>query len=656
MVVRDHKQLEVYKDIVNKALYLARTFNEGEALKLYEEGLVLSDEAQDAPFIEFFQGEIKSLNGDNKQANEHFKKAVELENDNILLMDALGASLSSAGFHEEGLKIIEKALNIDPGDVELLYSKASILSWLSKYEEALEILDQTIHKYPPNYLFLATKGVILANMGYYESALTCISEALELTPTYLKGLVYKGNTLVRLCKYSEAMDTFDAILNKKSNNYEALYGKGFASMQMGKAEDALDYFNKALTVAPDSFDALREKGVTLNNLRRYPEALDYFDAALKINNKDVLALRSKAGAHSHLGHAPSEIMACLENALEIEPNNPETLRDMGLMQANIGNGLKGVEYFNRSIEAEPKTVHSVGDFWYIKGIKGFLPFRINVGTELGPFKIIGSNPEEYATIRFCDVFNETTKHDPRMAGVIATQAWPGPLEITNDAIGCLVYSRFCLHMKVSKNDDYSSQGAIIIKAIEFINRFIEVYRWCVNEPHINKLTFDSPLLNFTDIPIMPLKTIIILPQMKMVAGFVRKPWLIDEKLDRIQSLLNSGAEIPIEHELFLDAKNAFISNNPRTALFLAYVAAETAIDNHLSKKAPSRYRYNDAEGFYEFDSKKARDILFKYGDYHQAICGRSLSTEKELLEALDYLKVIRNNIAHAGKLHYNRQK
>lgn len=655
-MMRDHKQFEVYKDIVKKASFLARTSNEGEVLKLYEEGLVLSNEAQDAPFIEFFQGEIKSLNGDNTQAHEHFKKAVELENDNILLMNALGASFSNIGEHEKGLEVLDKALNIAPEDEELLHSKASILSHLKKYDEALDILDQTLHKDPANYLFLATKGAVLASVGYNESALSYINEALKIMPNYLNALIDKGNVLVRLTQYPEAMDIFDTILGKKHDNYDALYGKGFALMRIGRLEDALDYFNRSLMVDPDSFDALREKGFTLNNLRRYTEASASFDAALKINNKDVLALRFKAVAHLHLGHAPSEIMACLEKALEIEPNNPETLRDMGLMQVNIGQGLKGVEYFNRSIEAEPKTVHSIGEFWIIKGIKGFLPFRINMGTELGSFKIRGSNPEEFATIRLCDVFNEAANHDLRIIGTPVNQAWPGPLEVMDDDRGCLVYSSFSLTMKVSKKEDYSDQMTILNKAIEFINRFIEVYRWCVDEPYFTKLTAHSPLLHFTDLPRMPLKKITMLFQMGPAPGFARKPWIFKEKLDRIQSLLNSGDEIPIEHELFLDARNASISNNPRTALFLACVAIETAIDNHLSKKAPSRYNYNDAEGFYEFDSKKARDILFKYGDYHQAICGRSLSTEEELLEALDYLKVIRNNIAHAGKLHYNRQK
>lgn len=382
----------------------------------------------------------------------------------------------------------------------------------------------------------------------------------------------------------------------------------------------------------------------------------FIDAALKINNKDVLALRFKAVAHSHLGHAPSEIMACLEKALEIEPNNPETLRDMGLMRVNIGQGLKGVEYFNRSIEAEPKTVHSIGEFWIIKGIKGFLPFRINVGTELEPFNVIGTDPEESATIRFCDVFNEASNHDLRIIGTPIEQAWPGPLEVLNDDKGLLVYSRFSLTMKVSKKEDYSNQMTIINKAIEFINRFIEVYRWCMDEPYFTKLIHDTPLLHFTDLPRMPLKRMTMLFKWGPTPGFMRRPWVIKEKLVRIQSLINSGDEIPIEHELFLDAQNASISNNPRTALFLACVAIETAIDNHLSKKAPAKYGYSDTKGWYEFEGKKAGDILSKYGAHHQAICGRNLSSEKDLWEAMDCIKVIRDNIAHVGKFQYKRQK
>lgn len=132
--------------------------------------------------------------------------------------------------------------------------------------------------------------------------------------------------------YAQAQETFRQALNKNSKDVAALTGSGFALALQFKLDAADQQFNKALTV--NSKDALAHVGKAFVKINR----LQSSDMTVIKNRSTIL---SSAEAECRL-------------ALTSEPDMPEALLVLGLVQKEQGKLSAAKDTFTKSIEQDPK--------------------------------------------------------------------------------------------------------------------------------------------------------------------------------------------------------------------------------------------------------------------------------------------------------------
>lgn len=127
-----------------------------------------------------------------------------------------------------------------------------------------------------------------------------------------------------------------------------------------KLERALVHANTALEIHPRYKNAMLIRGNILFYLRRYEEAIDAYQQALRVDRQYEDARRNMGIAYRDGGRYFGEQMGniskaleFLEMAVEILPEDYETLRLLGVAHGFSGNHNNAIDYFQRAANAEP---------------------------------------------------------------------------------------------------------------------------------------------------------------------------------------------------------------------------------------------------------------------------------------------------------------
>jgi len=119
----------------------------------------------------------------------------------------------------------------------------------------------------------------------------------------------------------------------------------------------------------------------------------------------------------------------------------------------------------------------------------------------------------------------------------------------------------------------------------------------------------------------------------------------EEAHEQIQKVLEGGKRIQLSRMLLVDAKNHLDRRDFCHAVFDIATALEVHIEAFLSRHKPNKLE----EGIYT-----------QYDHVLKDITGKSLYDEPDLSFALEYIRNVRNNIAHEGQCkftikHLNRK-
>lgn len=139
-------------------------------------------------------------------------------------------------------------------------------------------------------------------------------------------------------------------------------------------EKAAGHLKEAIRIHPTYKNAYLLLGNAHNYLRRFEEAISYYDIALRIDPNYPEALRNRAVTYRDAGKYAGEkegnaakAESFLLKALEILPNDYETLRLLGVASGIQGKNQEAIRYFSLATEVEPNNA----DAWFNLSIAWF---------------------------------------------------------------------------------------------------------------------------------------------------------------------------------------------------------------------------------------------------------------------------------------------
>ena len=306
-------------------------------------------------------GNAAMYRGENEQAQQYFRKALEVNPSFGLAMFHLASLEARAGNHAEAVRWLEEATRVGrevpPLAAVHLVDEARLAGTVA---EALDHLRSLEGKYGGASAYQSAVGIALLHLGREDEAHAVFGKALALDPTdayaieedlklaarhgwstpaeaglqaalrdpalpfgTLKDL---GKVCQRLGLLPEARAFFTRALATDDSDPELLMFAATAEQQAGRAGEAERLFRLALTAGPYDPRIHFNFGAVLANLGRVAEAYDHLKKAEQYGMRDPALFNALGTVAFRLGRR-GEAAGYLERSLALAPAQPE-IREM----------------------------------------------------------------------------------------------------------------------------------------------------------------------------------------------------------------------------------------------------------------------------------------------------------------------------------------
>lgn len=385
-------------------LNLSRLYAENNDIEHAAKVIESVPESERSPKMEFALGAVYDQLKRPKDAIAAYRRAADLDPEDVHTLGALGQTLVNDGQLDEALKIYQKMEAADPEDAGNLIHISEILRRQGKYEEALKVIKKAVKKDPDSPEAGYNEGLLLDVLGRYDESAQIYEHMVDLT-AHANGAYTadeKNNRSIFLerlgavyheqNKVDEAIATFQKMIDLGGDYALRGYENQVEVYRDAKMFDkAIEVSRKAVQANPKDRElklmlagelidqGKDDEGITMakamldNNsaddqkvwltlgqiytrTRRWKDAEEALTKATPlVSKKDdkIYLLFLKGGLEERQKrYEPAE--QYFRQALEIDPNNAMVLNYLGYMLADKGSRLpEALKLVRKAVELEP---------------------------------------------------------------------------------------------------------------------------------------------------------------------------------------------------------------------------------------------------------------------------------------------------------------
>ena len=216
------------------------------------------------------------------------------------------------------LKYFDLSAQLHPKDAKAPIQIALIHSELNNDNEtALAYLSKAIERAPQNSDLKAETARIMAKENRMDEAMVMFDEALESDPENIAiGLRY-AQFLYEQEMFEKSAEIYNNLIVLEPGNKDLYFNLGLTYLRLGDIEASKDQFEIVVALDSEDTQAIAMIGQVYFDLKDYTTAEMYF-----------------------------------RQLLEIEPENPDYLKRLGVTLTQQGYVEEGLEYYNRGRELE----------------------------------------------------------------------------------------------------------------------------------------------------------------------------------------------------------------------------------------------------------------------------------------------------------------
>lgn len=212
---------------------------------------------------------------------------------------------------------LNKKIREDSSNGDFYRDRAAFYLEKEEYGKALEDIRKSIitdSTYSPYYV---TLGEIFLGMGKLKSCVESMDRALELDPNNKDAYLKLAEISIAVNDSKKAVEYIDKVMKIDDLEPKAYFMRGIVLLQIGDTIRGIRNFQKAIDVDQEFFDAHLKLGLLYMD-KRSKLAVDYFN-----------------------------------NALNIEPGNPEVSYYLGMYYQETGDHEKAIQIYNKILEKDP---------------------------------------------------------------------------------------------------------------------------------------------------------------------------------------------------------------------------------------------------------------------------------------------------------------
>jgi tetratricopeptide (TPR) repeat protein len=345
------------------------------------------------PVINLALGRTLVVDGEFAEATALFRGLIDKNKANLNGYYELYRMYLSQGKVPEAEAILKEAIRNNPKDTQLRLTLAQFYFGTNKRQELVSLLNEMkgdLKQFPEAYV---QSGDFYLRVGAYEDAVKQYEEGVQKDSprriTYLKheieAYIREGKTnlarekneqilredskdpearglkatfLLDKGDINEAMAELQSVVTARPNNFVARFNLGRAHFARQEYEQARQEFDTAARLRPDYMPArLAQTQVALvqgNN----DAALHAADETLRIAPNSIQARVMKAAALQRLKRY-DEARALLQAVLDQQPNQEDTLLELGVLDLNTKKTKEAADLFHRAYAVQPNNLRGL---------------------------------------------------------------------------------------------------------------------------------------------------------------------------------------------------------------------------------------------------------------------------------------------------------
>jgi tetratricopeptide (TPR) repeat protein len=268
--------------------------------------------------------------GQNNQALNHLKKAVDIDPENASFNDAYGSLLLQLGHKQQALPYLEEAVTREPGNWRSKARLAESYAEIGRLEQAADLLVELPENSGVEQLIQAgqilTSACLEIETKYAQAALRLLEGAAQQNADEPHLELWMAQALEQMERHEEALGRYqDFIQNNSGSDQDvqiaAVLGQGRVAIALGQTSLAISLLEQARELRP-----------------RSPE---------------ILLLLAEAYQKENL---PQQALDCAESAVKADPENPAALQTLAQIEATRKSWKSAAAATERWAEIEPENI------------------------------------------------------------------------------------------------------------------------------------------------------------------------------------------------------------------------------------------------------------------------------------------------------------
>ena len=274
--------------------------------------------------------------------------------------------------YPDALEPLQEAIKIKPDVPEAHLNLGNVFDGLKRYDEAAQEFQTAAKLQPKSPDPYYNLGGVYYKMNRMPDAITAYRKAAALNPNDAIIQQNLGLALQANGSYDGAIDALQTAVKIEPNNTGAWVSLGLAGQSLarksqtlatekGKADAergwnlARTALNRAITLAPTDYPIRETYAESLFDMGRTADAIPQFAKATDLK-PDAFDPRNNLGlAYTRLQQYPLAVTA-YQKALASNPENPESLRGLGLAQFHLKHFDEAAVIFGRLAKAQPAEI------------------------------------------------------------------------------------------------------------------------------------------------------------------------------------------------------------------------------------------------------------------------------------------------------------
>jgi len=221
--------------------------------------------------------------GQNKDAQEQLRKALELQPDFAEAHCNLGVILHAQSRLTEAQDHYQKALDADSTMVEALAGLGTLLCRTSQQQKGFFLLEKALSLDPERSKARFNLAVAYHKTEDYLKAVAHLEALLFYNAVYpgakralARAYYSQGLVLLQAEQYESALTFFDKMEEYAENDQNLYYAQGLAYLPLKRFVEAEVTFKEAVRLQPDHVPALHNLATLYDHLDRLDEARIYY--------------------------------------------------------------------------------------------------------------------------------------------------------------------------------------------------------------------------------------------------------------------------------------------------------------------------------------------------------------------------------------------